>query len=204
MANTYSQIYLHVVFAVEGRANVIPSCHKETLHKYITGIVSNRGQKLIAINSMPDHVHMLIGLKPDVALSDVVRDAKAGSSKFINEQRWFPGRFSWQEGFGAFSYSHSQLSTVIRYIQKQELHHAVSSFRDEYMKLLDRFKVTYDPKYIFRPTDTDGTTGTGRPDGAMTTLVAGAGYRQAAPDGASVASTVPISSDRQSNRHKQT
>jgi REP element-mobilizing transposase RayT len=150
MANTYTQIYLHVVFAVETRAAVIPAQHKEELHKFITGIVKNRGQKLIAINSMPDHVHLFVGIKPDISLSELIRDVKAGSSKFINDNKWVPGRFSWQEGFGAFSYSHSQLSTVIRYIQNQEEHHKKKSFRDEYVEMLEKFAVTYDERYIFK------------------------------------------------------
>jgi putative transposase len=105
MANTYTQIYIHVVFAVEGRQNLIQPQHNDQLQKYITGIVSSQKQKLIAINNMPDHLHMLVGLKPDTSLSDLVRDVKANSSRFINEKRWIAGRFSWQQGFGAFSHS---------------------------------------------------------------------------------------------------
>lgn len=165
MANTYTQIYLQIVFAVEGRASVIPPEHKDELHRYITGIVTNRGQKLIAINSMPDHIHILIGLKPDQALSDLVRDIKAGSSKFINERHWIAGRFSWQEGFGAFSYSHSQLTGVIRYIRNQEQHHARKSFTDEYREFLERFAVEYDSRYVFKPVmDSPPLTGLGGPN----------------------------------------
>lgn len=153
MANTYTQIYVHVVFAVEGRQSIIPHDKKEELHKYITGIVTNQRQKLIAINSMPDHIHILIGQKPDMALSDLVGDIKTGSTNHINRSRWVLGRFSWQEGFGAFSYSHSQLGTVIRYIQNQERHHAKKSFRDEYLALLDRFEVPHDERYIFKPVE---------------------------------------------------
>jgi putative transposase len=153
MANTYTQIYIHVVFAVEGRQNLITPEHNTELQKYITGIVSGQGQKLIAINTMPDHLHMLIGLKPDVALSNLVRDVKANSTKFINERRWVIGRFGWQEGFGAFSHSRSQLDSVIRYIQNQQSHHAKKSFREEYVELLEKFGVTYDDRYIFKPTD---------------------------------------------------
>lgn len=148
MANTYTQIYIHVVFAVEGRQNLIKPEHNDELQKYITGIVSGQKQKLIAINNMPDHVHMLIGLQPDLALSDLMRDIKANSSKFINEKRWVIGRFSWQEGFGAFSYARSQLDTVIRYIQDQQRHHAKKSFREEYVELLEKFGVAYDKRYI--------------------------------------------------------
>ena len=154
MANTYSQLYVHVVFAVETRAAVLPPNHKEELHKFITGIVKNRGQKLIAINSMADHVHILAGQTPDIALSDLVRDIKAGSSKFINESRWVAGRFNWQEGFGAFSYSHSQLQNVIRYIQNQEQHHRKRTFHQEYVEMLEKFRVDYDGRYIFQSVET--------------------------------------------------
>ena len=153
MANTYTQIYIHVVFAVEGRQNLIKAEHNDELQKYITGIVSGQKQKLIAINNMPAHVHLLIGLQPDLALSDLVRDIKAGSSGFIKRNRWVAGRFSWQEGFGAFSYSRSQLDTVIRYIQNQQKHHAKKSFRDEYVELLEKFGVAYDKRYIFKTDD---------------------------------------------------
>jgi putative transposase len=150
MANTYTQIYIHVVFAVQGRQSLISSEHNNELQKYITGIVSGHGQKLIAINNMPDHVHVLVGQKPTVALSDLVRDIKAGSSGFINDQHWVAGRFSWQEGFGAFSYSHSQLSAVIRCIQNQQEHHQRTSFREEYVELLKRFNVAHDQRYVFQ------------------------------------------------------
>ena len=153
MANTYTQIYIHVVFAVEGRQNLIPPEHNDELQKFITGIVSGHRQKLIAINNMPDHLHLLVGLRPDSSLSDLVRDIKAGSSKFIKEKRWVAGRFSWQEGFGAFSYSPSQLGTVIRYIENQQQHHAKKSFREEYVELLERFGVDYDAKYTFNTGD---------------------------------------------------
>jgi putative transposase len=150
MANTYTQIYIHVVFAVQGRQSLISREHDDELQKYITGIISRQGQKLIAINNMPDHVHMLIGQKPNVALSDLVRDIKAGSSGFVNDRRWVTGRFSWQEGFGAFSYSHSQLSSVINYIQNQQVHHQRTSFREEYVELLKRFDVAHDQRYVFQ------------------------------------------------------
>nr|WP_316932338.1 IS200/IS605 family transposase [Hymenobacter terrenus] len=130
MSNTYTQIHLHVVFAVKYRAACIPVVHAERLYRYITGIITERGQKLLAINGMPDYVHLLIGLRPDMAaLSDLIRDVKAVSSKFINEQRWLPGNFAWQAGFGAFSYSASQLPAVITYIERQQEHHTIRSFR---------------------------------------------------------------------------
>ena len=153
MANTYTQIYLHVVFAVEGRQSLIPPANNDELHKFITGIVTKRQHKLIAINNMPDHLHLLVGLRPDVALSDLIRDVKAGSAKFINEKHWVKGRFGWQEGFGAFSYSRSQLPTVIRYIERQPQHHAQKSFQDEYLELLKKFGVDYDSRYVFKRVD---------------------------------------------------
>ena len=153
MTNTCTQIYLHVVFAVEGRQNLIAPTHNDELQKYITGIVTAQKHKLIAINNMPDHLHLLIGLRPDAALSDLVRDVKAGSSKFVNEKHWLVGRFSWQEGFGAFSYSRSQLGTVIRYIENQPKHHAKKSFREEYLEMLEKFGVEYDPRYVFKTGD---------------------------------------------------
>ena len=149
MADTYSQIYIQIVFAVKGRANLISTQWKEELYKYIAGIISNEGQKLIAINGMPDHIHVLIGLKPNVALSDIVRDIKANSSRFINEKRWVSGKFEWQTGFGAFSYSHSQLSNVIRYILNQEEHHKVKTFREEYVDFLKLFDIKFKNEFIF-------------------------------------------------------
>ncbi|MBZ5555079.1 MAG: IS200/IS605 family transposase [Acidobacteriia bacterium] len=149
MANTYTQIYIHLVFAVQGRQNLIHPRHNDELQKYITGIVTAQKQKLISINNRPDHVHMLIGQKPDIALSDLVRAIKAGSSGFINRCGWIRGKFEWQEGFGAFSHSHSQLTAVIRYIQNQEKHHARRTFQQEYLELLEKFQIPYDHKYIF-------------------------------------------------------
>ena len=149
MANTYTQIYIHVVFAVEGRQNLIEPEHNDELAKIHHGHRFGQRQKLIAINNMPDHLHLLAGLRPDTSLSDLVRDVKANSSRFINEKRWVAGRFSWQEGFGAFSYSRSQLGTVIRYIENQQKHHAKKSFREEYIGLLEKFGVEYDGRYIF-------------------------------------------------------
>ena len=149
MANTYSQIYIQVVFAVQGRQCLIQPEHKEEIYKYITGIVTNEGQKLLQINGVSDHLHLLLGMKPNIALSDLVRDIKAGSSKFINEQRWVRGKFNWQEGFGAFSYGHSQLNTIIRYIQDQETHHQKKSFKDEYFGFLRKFDIAFKDEYVF-------------------------------------------------------
>jgi REP element-mobilizing transposase RayT len=150
MANTYTQIYIHVVFAVQGRQNLIKKENKEELHKYIAGIIRNKKQKLIAINSMPDHVHIFIGLKPNMALSDLVRDIKNNSSGFVNDKKWIKGKFNWQEGFGAFSHAHSQIDAVVKYIQNQEKHHAKKTFKEEYLEILKKFAVEYDEKYLFK------------------------------------------------------
>jgi len=149
LANTYTQIYIHVVFAVQERACLIRSEWREELFKYIAGILKNQGINLIAIGGVEDHIHILFGLIPKIALSDLVRDIKANSSKFINEKGFVRGKFYWQEGFGAFSYSRSQIDAVAKYVLNQEKHHADKSFRDEYIALLDRFDVEYDDQYLF-------------------------------------------------------
>jgi putative transposase len=149
MPNTYSQIYIQIVFAVKGRENLISKIHREELHKYITGIVQNRGQKMLSIFCMSDHVHLLVGIKPSITISDLVRDIKAGSSNFINQQYYVNGKFNWQEGFGAFSYSKSQIDTVIKYILSQEEHHKKTTFREEYFDFLEKFEIDYDEKYLF-------------------------------------------------------
>jgi len=150
MANTYTQIYIHIVFAVAGRQNLIKKENKEELQKYITGIITNKNQKLICINIQPDHGHIFIGMKPNIALSDLVRDIKNNSSTFINEKKWIRGKFSWQEGFGAFSYGHSQIDRIARYIQNQEKHHQKKTFKQEYLEILKKFNVEYDEKYLFK------------------------------------------------------
>jgi len=149
MANTFSQIYIQTVFAVSNRQSLIKAEFKEEIYKYITGIVTNNGCKLISINGIADHVHILLGLKPAIALADLVRDIKADSSNFVNKERLIRGRFSWQEGYGAFSYGHSQLDTIIRYIQNQEQHHKRSSFKREYLTLLRKFDIAFEEKYVF-------------------------------------------------------
>jgi putative transposase len=149
MANTYTQIYLHLVFSPEGRESVIPIKHKEELQKYTTGIIQKRKHKLLAINYMPDHVHIFIGYQPSQLLPDLLRDIKANSSKFINEKKWLSGKFRWQEGYGAFSYSHSHINDVIQYINRQEEHHKKIRFKEEYQKYLEDFTIEYDPRYLF-------------------------------------------------------
>jgi REP element-mobilizing transposase RayT len=149
MANTFSQIYIQIVFAVQGRQNLIASEWREELYKYITGIVKNHEQKLIAIGGVSDHIHILIGFKPNFEISKLVQEIKANSSRFINKKQFVKGKFVWQEGFGAFSYSRSQLDTVIRYIENQEKHHSKKSFKKEFIEFLEHFEVAYDEKYLF-------------------------------------------------------
>lgn len=147
--STYSKIYIQVVIAVRGRSSVIASSWEEDLYKYVTGIITNKGQKLIAINGMPDHIHILIGLKPSCCLSDLVREIKKASNAFINEGGFTQTKFSWQEGFGAFSYSHSALDNVISYIQNQKEHHRKKTFKEEYIDFLKKYEIGYDERYLF-------------------------------------------------------
>lgn len=149
MANTFSQIYIHVVFAVKGRENLIHKW-KDELYKYICGIVKANHEKVYAINGMPDHIHLLLSIKPDCKLSDLMRDIKASSSKWINTKKIVLGKFQWQEGFGAFSCSQSQLDVVIAYIDNQEKHHSKKSFRQEYIELLKKYQIEFNEKYVFK------------------------------------------------------
>ena len=158
MADTYTQLYIHIVFSVKGRQPLILKEYKDKLHKYITGIITNKKQKMIQINSMPDHIHILVGITPDIAISDLVRDIKRNATQFINRKRWIAGKFMWQEGFAAFTYSHSQLKDVITYIENQEIHHSHKTFKEEYRELLKRFDVPYNPKYVFDSEDTPEAT----------------------------------------------
>ncbi len=149
MSGTFSQIYIQVVFAVKGRANLISQNWKDELHKYIAGIIKGKNQKPIIVNGMPDHIHAFIGLKPSMAISDLVRDVKNNSTNFINDNKFIKGRFSWQEGYGVFSYSHSQIDNVYKYILNQEKHHARKSFREEYFEILKKHEIDYNEKYLF-------------------------------------------------------
>jgi REP element-mobilizing transposase RayT len=149
LANTFSQIYVHIVFAVKGRDNVINSKFKTELYKYICGIVNNNQQKVYAINGMSNHIHILLSIKPNCLLSDLMRDIKASSSKWINTNKYVMGKFQWQEGFGSFSVSQSQLDKVISYIDNQETHHQKLSFKQEYIGLLKSYKIEFDEKYVF-------------------------------------------------------
>ena len=150
MANTYTQIYIHIVIVVKGRHCLIPNEKKEILYKYITGIMRNKKHKLISINGVSNHIHILIGLNPAESLSDLMKEVKRCSTNFINEQNWLSGKFCWQEGFGGFSYSRSQLDKVIKYIENQEKHHKKITFSEEYIAMLKKFEVEYDEKFIFK------------------------------------------------------
>lgn len=149
MANTYTQIYIQIVFSVKGRQNLIQKTWQKELYKYICGIVKGKEQKVYAIGGVADHIHILLSLKPNISLSDLVRDIKANSSKWINEKQFVFDKFQWQEGFGAFSYAKSQLDSVIAYINNQEQHHKNKSFKEEYMALLKLFDVDFNEKYLF-------------------------------------------------------
>jgi putative transposase len=149
MANTYSQITIHSVFAVKHRENFIHKAWRDTLHQYIFGIITGKGAKSLAVGGWKDHVHILFGMPVTTNTSDFVGAIKANSSKWINEQHFLKGKFQWQEGYGAFSYSKSQRDTVIKYILNQEEHHRTKTFREEYLKMLTDFDVAYEDKYLF-------------------------------------------------------
>ena len=149
MAGTFSQIYIQVVFAVNGRQSLINQEWEEELYKYISGIVRNKEQKMLAINGMPDHVHFLIGMKPTCCLSDLVREVKKSSNEFINEKQFAKFKFQWQGGFGAFSYGHSNMDAVIAYIQNQKNHHQKKTFKEEYMEFLTKFQIEFKDEYLF-------------------------------------------------------
>ena len=149
MANTYTQMYVQLVFAVKGRKSLIEKQHRERIHQYITGIVQERGQKMLAVFCMPDHAHIFIGFKPTLIISDLVRDIKTNSTIFIKENALCRYKFEWQEGFGAFTYAHSQIDTVCKYILNQEIHHKDRSFKEEYLDFLKKFEIPFEEKYLF-------------------------------------------------------
>jgi len=153
MPNTYTQIHIHAVFSVQNRVCLISDSWKDKLYRYITGIIQNNGHKLLIINGMPDHIHILFGFRPTQSLSDLMQDVKGDSSRWINDEKLIKGRFSWQEGYGAFSYSKSHVLSVTKYIQNQEIHHCRLSFLDEYKKMLDDFGVDYNERYLFKPVE---------------------------------------------------
>lgn len=149
MSGTYSRIYIQIVFAVKYRENLIQENWEEELYQYIKGIVQNKDQKLLAINGMPDHIHILIGLKPSCCISDLVREIKKSSTAFINEKKFTNIKFNWQEGYGAFSYSHSSLNNVVNYVLNQKSHHRKRSFKEEYTEFLEKFEIEYKDEYLF-------------------------------------------------------
>ena len=149
MANTYTQLFVQIVFAVKGRQNLVPKEHRESLHKYFTAVIQKDKHEILAVFCMPDHVHFLAGLNPDISVSDLVLDVKRSTTNFINEHKLVRNHFHWQKGYGAFSYSKSQVPNVIHYILHQEDHHKKKTFREEYLEFLERFEIEYDEKYLF-------------------------------------------------------
>jgi putative transposase len=149
MPGTFSQIYIQYVFAVKGRENLLLNPWREEVFKYMVGIIKGKNHKPIIVNGVTDHVHVFVGLKPAMSISDLIRDVKNNSSNFINENKFVKGKFEWQEGYGAFSYSHSQLDNVYQYILNQEEHHRKISFKQEYISFLKKFEIEYEEKYLF-------------------------------------------------------
>ena len=149
-SGTFSQIYIQIVFAVKGRHSLIKPEWEEELYKYITGIVKNKGQKMLAINGIPDHIHIFIGMKPSCRLSDLVREIKKSSNTFIKDKHFTRYKFEWQEGYGAFSYSHSALDNVVRYVNNQKEHHKKKTFKEEYKEFLEKFNIEFKDEYLFK------------------------------------------------------
>jgi REP element-mobilizing transposase RayT len=155
MANTYTQLFIQLVFSPIRKTALIRDSYEINLHKYITGIITNKGHKMICINGTEDHIHILISLNPEYSISSLVQEVKRSSSIWINDNKFCLGRFEWQSGFGAFSYSKSQLKNVIVYIGNQKEHHKKVSFLDEYKTFLNNLDVEYDPRYIFKELQND-------------------------------------------------
>jgi putative transposase len=149
MSGTFSKLYVQVVFAVKGKENLIAKTWKDDLHKYMAGIIKGKDQKSIIVNGMQDHIHAFIGLRPAMKISDLVREIKNNSSNFINDRKFVRGKFAWQDGYGAFSYSHSHIDNVYQYILNQKEHHKKKTFRQEYIDFLEKFEIEYDEKYLF-------------------------------------------------------
>jgi putative transposase len=160
MPNTYTQLYIQFVFAVKYRQALINASWKNELYKYITGTVQNKGSKMLAINGIPDDIHIFIGYNPKIAIPELVKDIKLSSNEWINEKHLSKEKFAWQEGYGAFSYSRSDIHGVCQYIENQEMHHAKKTFREEYISLLDTFEINYEEKYLFDFFDVRGSTPT--------------------------------------------
>ncbi len=155
MPNTYTQIHIQVVFTVQNRDCVIRNSWKDELYKYITGVIQNHSHKVLAINGMPDHVHIFFGFRPTQSLSELMQDIKGDSSKWINQKGFTKGKFSWQEGYGAFSYSKSHVGAVVDYVNNQEEHHKEKTFLEEYHDFLEKFDIEYDERYLFKPVEYD-------------------------------------------------
>lgn len=149
MAGTFSQIYIQIVFVVNGRSNLLQEPWRDEVFKYMAGIIKGKNQKPIIVNGVSNHVHLFVGLRPSMSVSDLVRDVKNNSTNFINDRKWISGKFSWQEGFGSFSYSHSQIDQVYQYILNQKEHHRKKTFKEEYLDFLRKFEIEYDEKYLF-------------------------------------------------------
>jgi REP element-mobilizing transposase RayT len=149
MAGTYTQIYIQYVFAVKGRKNLLQKPWREEVFKYMVGIINGKNQKSIIVNGVADHVHVFVGLRPSMSVSNLIRDVKNNSSDFINDRQFLPYDFSWQDGYGAFSYAHSQIDAVYKYILNQEKHHRKKTFKEEYLEFLQKFEVEYNEKYLF-------------------------------------------------------
>ncbi len=149
MASTYSQIYIQYVFVVKGRAQLLQKPWREKVFSYMSGIITRKNQKSLIVNGVEDHVHVFVGLKPSMCISDLARDLKNNTTNYINEQKFLPVPFAWQAGFGAFSYAHSQVKSVYRYIENQEQHHHKQTFKEEYHGILQSYEVIYDEKYLF-------------------------------------------------------
>jgi putative transposase len=149
MSGTFSKLYVQVVFAVKRKENLIAKTWKDDLHKYMAGIIKGKDQKSIIVNGMQDHIHAFIGLRPAMKISDLVREIKNNSSNFINDRKFVRGKFAWQDGYGAFSYSHSHIDNVYQYILNQKEHHKKKTFRQEYIDFLEKFEIEYDEKYLF-------------------------------------------------------
>jgi len=165
MANTFTQIHIHTVFAVQNRISLINKDWQERLYKYIIAIIQKHEHKVLAIGGMSDHVHILFGFRPTQSLSSLMQEVKRDSSAWINQNRFVYGKFSWQEGYGAFSYSKSQISDVVKYIENQENHHVNRNFTDEYRKILDNFGIEYDNRYIFHEIEMDASLQDANDDG---------------------------------------
>lgn len=150
MAGTFTQIYLQYIIAVKGRANLLQKPWREEVFRYISGIITGKNQKSIIVNGVADHVHIFVGLKLSILISDLIRDIKNNSSNFINAQKFLKGKFEWQEGYGAFSYAHSQLNSVYKYIENQEAHHKKKTFKEEYYEFLQKFEIEFNEQYLFQ------------------------------------------------------